>query len=115
MGELHQTFVGHSRSLLAVSFARVGWQLASASEDRTICVWDTMIGDTLQTFDDHVGPVRVVSFSQDGKNLASASDHGTVRIWDLVKSELLAKVLKPSIMRHNQNAILVWHHNSVSA
>lgn len=31
MGELHQTFVGRSRSVLAVSLSIVGWQLASAS------------------------------------------------------------------------------------
>lgn len=66
---------------LGLAFSTIAWQLASASEDRTIRLWDIMTGDTVQTLEGYLG-------TADGKQLASASDDRTVRLWDTVTSEL---------------------------
>src|SRR5262245_13580552 len=73
---------GHSSLVWTVAFSPNGKQLASASEDRTVKMWNAGSGAALQTLEGHSDSVRVVAFAPDGKQLASASKHKTVRLWD---------------------------------
>jgi hypothetical protein len=75
-----QTFEGHSSWVSSVAFSATG-QLASASYDRTVKLWDPASGACLQTFEGHSGSVSSVVFSATGQ-LASASDDGIVKLWD---------------------------------
>ena len=62
---LLQTLEGHSGPVNAVVFSSDGKQLASASSDETVWVWDAATGMPLQTL--KVGAsVRTLSFSSDG-------------------------------------------------
>ena len=56
--------------------------MASASDDRTVRLWDAGSGAALQTLEGHSHSVTAVAFSPDGKLVASASDDKTVRLWD---------------------------------
>src|SRR5262249_3844269 len=58
-------------------------RLASASEDKTVKVWDAQTGQEALTLKGHTDPVRSVCFSPDGKRLASASNDETVKVWDV--------------------------------
>jgi WD40 repeat protein len=60
----------------------VGERLASASEDRTLKVWDAFIGQETLTLKEHKGWVGSVAFSPGGRRLASGSQDGTVTVWD---------------------------------
>ncbi|XTI92244.1 WD40 repeat-like protein [Cenococcum geophilum] len=77
-----QTLEGHSDYVSSVAFSHDSARLASASNDRTVKIWDASSGACLQTLEGHSDYVSSVAFSHDSARLASASDDGTVKIWD---------------------------------
>ncbi|KAI9773342.1 MAG: hypothetical protein M1840_007557 [Geoglossum simile] len=56
--------------------------VASASNDKTVRLWDSATGAARRTLEGHSGGVMDVAFSPDGKLVASASNDKTVRLWD---------------------------------
>jgi WD40 repeat protein len=67
-----QTLEGHSSQVRSVAFSHDSSKLASASDDRTVKVWDASSGACLQTLEGHSSQVRSVAFSHDSSKLASA-------------------------------------------
>ncbi|KAF2190904.1 HET-domain-containing protein, partial [Zopfia rhizophila CBS 207.26] len=77
-----QTLEGHRGLVLSVAFSHDSTRLASASDDKTVKIWDASSGECLQTLEGHRGWVWSVTFSRDSTRLASVSDDKTVMIWD---------------------------------
>jgi hypothetical protein len=65
-----------------VAFRADGKQLASASSDNTVKVWDLVTGQELLTLEGHSSDVCAVAFSPDGTRLATAGRDGTIKLWD---------------------------------
>lgn len=56
-----------------VYFSLDGQRVASASFDRSVKLWNGIIGKFVAAFSGHVGPVYQISWSADGRLLLSGS------------------------------------------
>ncbi|KAI9658392.1 MAG: hypothetical protein M1821_002525 [Bathelium mastoideum] len=84
-----QILEGHSGSVISVAFSSDGKQIASASEDNTIKVWDVERGGAAYTLEGHSHFVLFVAFSPNNNQIVSASKDKTIKIWDTKKGDIL--------------------------
>ncbi len=73
---------GHTSRVTKIIFSPDGATLASASEDRTIHLWDVATGTHRHTLTGHNSYIYSVAFSPDGRTLASGSENGRIRFWN---------------------------------
>ena len=66
-----------------------GRQALSASEDRTLRVWDVASGTTLQVLEGHTSSVLSCALNGDGRLAISVSWDQTLRLWDVANGTIL--------------------------
>ena len=92
---IKSVFEGHQRYITTLVFSPDGKQLASASADQTIRLWNVDSGAVAQTFN---LPQRTdwvaLAYSPDGKTLASGSDSGEIYLWDIASGKITGDPLK---------------------
>jgi WD40 repeat protein len=76
-------FIGHLQRVNMIVYSPDGLRLASASDDRTVRIWDVGERRELRRLEGHQGPVAALQFSPDGARIMSGGVDGTVRIWDV--------------------------------
>src|SRR3954447_18088481 len=81
---------GHGAGVNAAAFSPDGQRAATASDDRSVRLWDLKTEKQLATITGHAGAVASVAFSPDGQKLVTASTDGTARIWDVETRKELA-------------------------
>ena len=83
---------GHGEGVSDLSFSPDGRLLASASDDRTVRIWDLAVGGgarLVKTLTGHTNYAFCVSFSPHGNVLASGSFDETVRVWEVRSGKCL--------------------------
>jgi len=89
-----KTLTGHSDPIWSLSVLLDG-TLVSASDDRTIKIWNVKSGKCIKTLKGHRCWINVLAVLSDG-TLASGSDDNTINIWDVKTGECI-KTLKGHI------------------
>ncbi len=80
---LVRTLTGHAAWVNSVAFTPDGKELASASNDNSVKLWDVATGQQIRTLAGHDAIVCCVAVSPDGRYLASADIEGAIKVWDL--------------------------------
>ncbi len=86
-------FAFHLGAVYCAAYSPDGTVFATAGQDRTIQLRDSIHGEDAPDLDGHTNEVASVAFSPDGRLLASASDDQSVRIWDLHAHREIATLL----------------------
>ena len=73
---------GHADTILALAWRPGKNQLATASLDKLILVWDVDVGKVARTIKSHADIVHAVAYSPDGSKLASGSADKTAKVFD---------------------------------
>jgi WD40 repeat protein len=73
---------GHEKRVNCCAWSPDGKSILSASDDRTLRVWDVSSGQSIRTLVGHSDIVRSCAFLSDGRHAVSAGDDGTLRLWD---------------------------------
>jgi WD40 repeat protein len=84
-GERLATLRGHTGTIRCLSYSADGLQLASGSDDGTICLWNIARRCQEATLEGQTGRIWCLSYSADGLQLASGSDDHTIRLWNLAR------------------------------
>ncbi|KAM1243187.1 hypothetical protein ACFX2F_034816 [Malus domestica] len=87
-----QTFEGHSQGVSDLAFSTDSRFMVSASDDKTLRLWDVATGQTIKTLHGHTNYVFYANFNPQSNMIVSGSFDETVRIWD-VKTRKCLKVL----------------------
>jgi WD40 repeat protein len=82
-GAMLGTLPGHRGGIRQFAARTRVPDLASASDDTTIKLWDLAAFREVRTLSGHGGPVIGLALAPDGRTLASASADGTVKLWDV--------------------------------
>jgi WD40 repeat protein len=86
---LPKPFKGHSSDVNSVAFSPDGTTLGSASDDKTIKLWNLVSGEEIRTIEGHSNWIWTVAFSPDSKTLASGSADKTIKLWNLETGKLI--------------------------
>ncbi len=81
-GPLVRTMVGHTEEVNALTVTPDGRLALTASEDRTVKVWEIATGRELPTFQGHTMVVRAVAVTPDGR-LALFASWRAVKVWEI--------------------------------
>jgi RNA polymerase sigma factor (sigma-70 family) len=80
----------HEGNIQAAAFSPDDATLATASEDKTVKLWDCATAKLRATCKGPKEPLLCVAFAPDGKTVAAGSSDGTVWLWDATTAEKVA-------------------------
>ncbi|MEA5625896.1 serine/threonine-protein kinase [Nostoc sp. UHCC 0251] len=80
---------GHSSDVNSVAFSSDGTTLGSASDDKTIKLWNLASNQEIHTLEGHSNWIWAVAFSPDNKTLASGSADKTIKLWNVETGKLV--------------------------
>lgn len=86
-----ERFIPHKKKVTVIRFSPGGRFLASASEDKRVCVLDLENGD-LSELEKSKGKIAALCFSPDGRLLAAGGERENIYIWEMPSGQFRAKL-----------------------
>ncbi|WP_425389907.1 caspase family protein [Ekhidna sp.] len=83
---------GHTAAINMVKYSPSGKYIYSASDDKTIKMWDVFSGIDINTFNAHEAEVLSIDLSENGSKLISGDAEGYVIVWDALTGEMKQKI-----------------------
>ncbi|MFY0651923.1 MAG: caspase family protein [Cyclobacteriaceae bacterium] len=83
---------GHKEEINMVKYSPTGAHIYSASDDKSIKMWDVNTGIDVSTFNAHEAGVNCIDLSKDGKTLISGGKDGKIIIWDTSTGNVLTSI-----------------------
>lgn len=80
--KLIKTLFGHHSFVESAVFSPNGLQVASASRDNSVKIWDVNTGECVKTLTGHNDIVNSAVYSPNGNLIVSGSKDNSVKIWD---------------------------------
>ncbi|HET8846121.1 MAG TPA: protein kinase [Ktedonobacteraceae bacterium] len=84
------TYTGHVGRVASLSWSPNGRHLVSGSADKTVQIWDMVVGKLTFCYTNHSSNVNTVAWSPDGTRIAFGSNDKTVQIWDVASKKVLS-------------------------
>jgi WD40 repeat protein/serine/threonine protein kinase len=75
----------HTQRVQALAWSPDNKQLATATEDNQVHLWDAVTGNPILTLRGQASPIHSLAWSPDGMQLAFAASGGTIQIWDATR------------------------------
>ncbi|MDP1563828.1 MAG: serine/threonine-protein kinase [Pirellulaceae bacterium] len=88
---VHSIADAHSGAIRALAVSPDGKQLATASWDQTIKIWDVDVAKHVRTIQALSGSLMAVAWSPDGLHLAASGMDFTITVWESATGQLLQK------------------------
>ena len=76
------TYNGHRYPVYALAWSPNGQDIASASQDKTVQIWNATTGDKSISYTRQRASENAVTWSPDGRLVASGSSDTTVQVWN---------------------------------
>jgi len=92
IGKVARVFEGHGKGISSVAFSPDGNYVVSASNDKTIKIWEISTGKLVKTLEGHKKYVTSVALSSDGKYIVSGSNDRTVKVWEFSTGKLVRTI-----------------------
>ncbi len=83
MATVTRRLQGHTGTVRGISVSPDEKYLASASEDKTVRLWEVATGQQIRVLEGHTGEVFSVVWSRDGEMIVSGGGDNTACIWGL--------------------------------
>lgn len=88
----HQILCGHEGNVRCVRFSPDEHCALTASDDKTLKLWDVCTGKEIRTFVGHRGPVLSAVFAPDGTHIISGSADLALCIWETATGNLVRTI-----------------------
>ncbi|KZT33669.1 WD40 repeat-like protein [Sistotremastrum suecicum HHB10207 ss-3] len=87
---LFATLRSHTQPVIATAFSPDSTRFASASWDKTLCIWDTRTHDpVLQSIEGHADRLSCLAYSPDGRTILSGSYDRSLKLWSSDTGEII--------------------------
>ena len=87
---LERTLKAHTNFVWDVAVTPDGRRALSASNDKTVKMWDLATGNLLATFSEHTSFVCSISIAPDGSRLAAGALDGSIKVWNIHSGDVVA-------------------------